>query len=126
MQITFAKILPIAAAVALVTACGKKEEKPAEPSASAPAAAAPAAGGGEVVVKIGHAAPLTGGIAHLGKDNENGARLAVEEVNKAGLEVGGKKIKLELVGEDDAADPKTGTSVARSWWMPRSWPWSAT
>src|SRR5213595_479560 len=97
MQITFAKILPIAAAVALVTACGKKEEKPAEPAASAPAAAAPAAGGGEVVVKIGHAAPLTGGIAHLGKDNENGARLAVEEVNKAGLEINGKKIKLALV-----------------------------
>ncbi|CAG9169043.1 branched-chain amino acid ABC transporter substrate-binding protein [Cupriavidus pinatubonensis] len=113
MQITFAKILPIAAAVALVTACGKKEEKPAEPSASAPAAAAPAAGGGEVVVKIGHAAPLTGGIAHLGKDNENGARLAVEEVNKNGLEIGGKKVKLELIGEDDAADPKTGTAVAQ-------------
>ena len=113
MQISFAKILPIAAAVALVAACGKKEEKPAEPSASAPAAAAPAAGGGEVVVKIGHAAPLTGGIAHLGKDNENGARLAVEEVNKTGLEIGGKKIKLELVGEDDAGDPKTGTAVAQ-------------
>ncbi|TWG85799.1 amino acid/amide ABC transporter substrate-binding protein (HAAT family) [Cupriavidus gilardii J11] len=112
MQITFAKILPIAAAVALVTACGKKEEAPADASASAPAAAAPA-GGGDVVVKIGHAAPLTGGIAHLGKDNENGARLAVEEVNKAGLELGGKKVKLELVGEDDAADPKTGTSVAQ-------------
>ena len=113
MQISFAKILPIAAAVALVAACGKKEEKPAEPSASAPAAAAPAAGGGEVVVKIGHAAPLTGGIAHLGKDNENGARLAIEEVNKNGLEIGGKKIKLELVGEDDAGDPKTGTAVAQ-------------
>ena len=113
MQISFAKILPIAAAVALVAACGKKEEKPAEPSASAPAAAAPAAGGGEVVVKIGHAAPLTGGIAHLGKDNENGARLAVEEVNKKGLEIGGKKIKLELIGEDDAGDPKTGTAVAQ-------------
>jgi branched-chain amino acid transport system substrate-binding protein len=113
MQITFAKILPIAAAVALVAACGKKEEKPAGAPSSAPAATAPAAGGGEVVVKIGHAAPLTGGIAHLGKDNENGARLAVEEVNKTGLEIGGKKIKLELVGEDDAADPKTGTSVAQ-------------
>ncbi len=112
MQITFAKILPIAAAVALVTACGKKEEAPANSAASAPAAAAPAAAG-DVVVKIGHAAPLTGGIAHLGKDNENGARLAVEEINKAGLEIGGKKIKLELVGEDDAADPKTGTSVAQ-------------
>ena len=115
MQFTFAKILPIAAAVALVAACGKKEEKPADAAASAPAAAAaPAASaGGETVVKIGHAAPLTGGIAHLGKDNENGARLAVEEVNKTGLEIGGKKIKLELVGEDDAADPKTGTAVAQ-------------
>ncbi|CAM2931774.1 branched-chain amino acid ABC transporter substrate-binding protein [Cupriavidus taiwanensis] len=116
MQITFAKILPIAAAVALVAACGKKEDKPADAASSAPAAAAPAApaaGGGETVVKIGHAAPLTGGIAHLGKDNENGARLAVEEVNKSGLEVGGKKVKLELVGEDDAADPKTGTAVAQ-------------
>ncbi len=114
MQFTFAKILPIAAAVALVAACGKKEEKPADAAASAPAAAAaPAAAGGDVVVKIGHAAPLTGGIAHLGKDNENGARLAVEEVNKTGLEIGGKKIKLELVGEDDAADPKTGTAVAQ-------------
>lgn len=111
MQITFAKILPIAAAVALVTACGKKEEAAPGATASAPAAAAPA--GGEVVVKIGHAAPLTGGIAHLGKDNENGARLAVEEVNKTGLELGGKKVRLELVGEDDAADPKTGTSVAQ-------------
>ncbi|QOT75825.1 branched-chain amino acid ABC transporter substrate-binding protein [Cupriavidus basilensis] len=113
MQITFAKILPIAAAVALVTACGKKEEKPADAAASAPAAAMAPAGGGEVVVKIGHAAPLTGGIAHLGKDNENGARLAVEEVNKTGLEINGKKIKLELVGEDDAGDPKTGTAVAQ-------------
>jgi branched-chain amino acid transport system substrate-binding protein len=69
--------------------------------------------GGETIVKIGHAAPLTGGIAHLGKDNENGARLAVEEVNKDGLTINGKKIKLELVGEDDAADPKTGTAVAQ-------------
>ncbi len=113
MHIKFAKLLPLAAAVAFVASCGKKEEAPATPTQSAPAAAAPAAGGGEVVVKIGHAAPLTGGIAHLGKDNENGARLAIEELNKTGLEVGGKKIKLELVGEDDAGDPKTGTSVAQ-------------
>ncbi len=28
------------------------------------------------VVKIGHVGPLSGAIAHLGKDNENGARLA--------------------------------------------------
>ncbi len=30
------------------------------------------------VVKIGHVAPLSGAIAHLGKDNENGARLALK------------------------------------------------
>ena len=29
---------------------------------------------------------LTGGIAHLGKDNESGARLAVEEINAKGLD----------------------------------------
>ncbi|MEI8399741.1 MAG: branched-chain amino acid ABC transporter substrate-binding protein [Alcaligenaceae bacterium] len=65
------------------------------------------------VVKIGHVGPLTGAIAHLGKDNENGARLAVEEINAAGLTIDGKAIKLELVTEDDAGDPKTGTAVAQ-------------
>ncbi|WP_158900842.1 ABC transporter substrate-binding protein, partial [Burkholderia sp. L27(2015)] len=58
------------------------------------------------VVKIGHVAPLTGGIAHLGKDNENGARLAIEEINKKGLTIGGQKITLELDAQDDAADPR--------------------
>ena len=67
----------------------------------------------EVVVKIGHSAPLTGGQAHLGKDTENGARLALEEINAKGTTIGGKKIKFELMGEDDQADPKTGTTVAQ-------------
>src|SRR6202171_1575906 len=65
------------------------------------------------VVKIGHVAPLTGGIAHLGKDNENGARLAVEEINAKGLTIGGQKITLELDAQDDAADPRTATQVAQ-------------
>ena len=65
------------------------------------------------VIKIGHVGPLTGAIAHLGKDNENGARLAVEEINAAGLTIDGKAVKLELVTEDDAGDPKTGTGVAQ-------------
>jgi branched-chain amino acid transport system substrate-binding protein len=67
----------------------------------------------EVVVKIGHVGPLTGNIAHLGKDNENGARLAIEEYNAKGIMLGGKKVKFELIGEDDAADPKTGNIVAQ-------------
>src|SRR3954468_15033114 len=64
-------------------------------------------------VKIGHVAPLTGGIAHLGKDNENGARLAIEEANAAKLKIDGKEAKFTLVAEDDQADPKVGTTVAQ-------------
>jgi len=64
-------------------------------------------------VKIGHAGPLTGGIAHLGKDNENGARLAVEQANEAKTKIGGKEVKFVLVAEDDQADPKVGTTVAQ-------------
>ena len=66
----------------------------------------------ETVVKIGHVAPTSGPQAHYGKDNENGARMAVEDLNAKGVVVGGKKVKLELVAEDDAADPKQGTAVA--------------
>ncbi len=65
------------------------------------------------VVKIGHVGPVSGAIAHLGKDNEWGARLAVEELNAKGVSINGKKIKFELVAEDDAADPKQGTAAAQ-------------
>ena len=67
----------------------------------------------EMVVKIGSVAPLTGTIAHLGKDNENGARLAIEDANAEGITIGGKKVKFELMSEDDQADPRTGTTVAQ-------------
>ena len=90
-------------AVAALAACGKKE-------ASAPAASA---GPAETVVKIGHVAPTSGAIAHLGKDNENGARMAIEDLNAKGLTIDGKKIKFELLAEDDAADPKQGTAAAQ-------------
>ena len=85
----------------ILTACGKGDDKAAAVSADG------------IEVKIGHVAPLTGPIAHLGKDNENGARLALEEINKAGLTIDGKKVVLTLVPEDDAEDPKTATQVAQ-------------
>ncbi len=66
----------------------------------------------DLVVKIGHVGPTSGGIAHLGKDNENGARMAIEELNAKGVTIGGKKAKFELLAEDDAGDPKQGTAVA--------------
>lgn len=65
------------------------------------------------VVKIGHVGPVSGAQAHYGKDNENGARMAIEELNTQNIVIGGKKIKFELVPEDDAADPKQGTAAAQ-------------
>ena len=65
------------------------------------------------VVTIAHVGPTSGAIAHLGKDNENGAIMAVEEINAAGLTIGGQKVTLKLMMEDDGADPKQGTAVAQ-------------
>jgi branched-chain amino acid transport system substrate-binding protein len=67
----------------------------------------------DMVVKIGHVGPTSGGIAHLGKDNENGARMAIDELNAKGVTIGGKKAKFELLAEDDAGDPKQGTAAAQ-------------
>jgi len=106
----------VALAAMLVVACGKKEE--AAPAATAPApaapvAAAPAPAGDTLVVKIGHVAPTSGAQAHYGKDNENGVRMAIEDLNKQGVMIGGKKATFEIVAEDDAADPKQGTAAAQ-------------
>src|SRR3954465_14302431 len=106
MMNTKLAVSAVALAVAIV-GCGDKK-----PAAQADKAA-PAASAGGTEVKISHAAPLTGGIAHLGKDNENGARLAVEEANAAGVKLDGKDVKFTLVAEDDQADPKVGTTVAQ-------------
>ena len=95
------KLAVIVAAVAVLTACGQKEE------AVAPAADAP------LIVKIGHVGPTSGAIAHLGKDNENGGRMAIEELNASGLVIGGRPATFELLAEDDAADPKQGTAAAQ-------------
>ncbi len=65
------------------------------------------------VVKIGHVAPMSGSQAHYGKDNENGVRMAIEDLNAQGVVIGGKKIRFEIQAEDDAADPKQGTAAAQ-------------
>jgi branched-chain amino acid transport system substrate-binding protein len=67
----------------------------------------------EQVVKIGHVGPLSGQIAHLGKDNENGARMAIDALNAKGVTIGGKKIKFVLQGEDDGANPQQATAAAQ-------------
>lgn len=69
--------------------------------------------GNDNIIKIGSASPLTGPQAHLGKDNENGAQMAVDEINAAGLELNGKKMRIDLIAEDDQADPRAATTVAQ-------------
>jgi len=81
------------------------------PLAVAVACAGPAFA--QQVVKIGHVAPISGPIAHLGKDNENAARMAIDELNAKGFTINGQKVTLQLVSEDDGADPKQGTAVAQ-------------
>ena len=95
----------VAAALATTYGCGKEEAKKADAS-KAPVEDV-------VVVKIGHAGPLTGGIAHLGKDNENGARLAIQDLNAKPMTIGGQKVTLKLDSEDDQGDPKVGVQIAQ-------------
>ena len=100
-------IRPVVAALmaaVLVVACGK--EAPA-PKAEAPKAP-------EVLtVKIGTASPQTGPQAHIGIDIRNGVQLAIEDANAANVEIGGNKVKFELVSEDDEANPTKATTVAQ-------------
>lgn len=93
------RLLPVLACAlaGLLAGCGQKE----------------AATDGAEIVRIGSVAPLTGAQSHIGKDNDSGARLAVDEINAQGLVLAGKPVKLELISEDDAADPKTATNVAQ-------------
>jgi branched-chain amino acid transport system substrate-binding protein len=65
------------------------------------------------VVRIGFASPLTGGQASYGKDNQNGAQMAIDEINAQQPKIGGKAVKFALMAEDDQADPKMGPLVAQ-------------
>jgi branched-chain amino acid transport system substrate-binding protein len=106
----------VAAAVFGVYGCSKEEPKQAaapKTTAAAPAATPAAPAEETITVKIGHAGPLTGGIAHLGKDDENGVHLAVDEATAKKIKLGGKVVKFEMMSEDDQADPKLGPTIAQ-------------
>ena len=103
------KLALSALAVALALAGCSKEA----PQTGKKEGATPSAASQTLEIRIGHVAPLTGGNAHLGKDNENGARLAIEEANAANIKIGGKTAKFDLVAEDDQEDPKVGATVAQ-------------
>ena len=67
----------------------------------------------EQIVKIGHSGPLSGPNTFAGRDNDNGVRLAAEELNARKINVGGKTLKFEVVSEDDQCDAKSGVAVAQ-------------
>ena len=94
-------VLFSAALVLNLSAC-KKSDTPSTSAAS-----------DEILVRIGAAAPLTGPQAHIGKDNENGTRMAIEDANARGIMIAGRKARFELLSEDDQTDPKTATIVAQ-------------
>ena len=97
--------IPILMSCSLLAACGK--------GADHDAAAGSPENSSEIVIKIGASAPLTGPQAHIGKDNENGTRMAIDDANAAGIVIGGKKARFVLLSEDDQTDPKTATIVAQ-------------
>lgn len=67
----------------------------------------------EQIVTIGQTGPLSGPNAFAGKDNENGVRLAIEDLNAKKIVVGGKTLKFQLQSEDDQCDAKAGVNVAQ-------------
>lgn len=64
-------------------------------------------------VLIGLAGPLTGPSARIGKDLENGARLAIADANAQKPTLNGKPVTFKLVSEDDQSDPRTAVAVAQ-------------
>jgi branched-chain amino acid transport system substrate-binding protein len=100
------KLVFAALLAAGVVGCGKEEPKvePAKPAAPAEPT---------IVVKIAHAGPLTKKTPHLGKDDENGVALAIDQTNAKKIKIDGKLLKLEMISKDDEGDPKVGTTIAQ-------------
>jgi len=67
----------------------------------------------ENVVTIGYVGALTGALAHYGKDEENGVRLAIDDLNAQKIRIAGKIIHFKIQSEDDQADPRHATNAAQ-------------
>jgi branched-chain amino acid transport system substrate-binding protein len=64
-------------------------------------------------IRIGVAQPLSGPLASLGQDMVNGVQMAVDDLNRQGVKIDGKPVKLEVVTADDRSDPEAGKEAAR-------------
>jgi branched-chain amino acid transport system substrate-binding protein len=96
-----------------LTSCGKvaAPTAPAAPGTAAPTGATPAGGG---TLKIGLNTELTGSIPVVGQSCKNAAEFAVKEITDAGgLNVGGQKVAVELVAEDNEDKAESAAAVAQ-------------
>ncbi|HUG84292.1 MAG TPA: ABC transporter substrate-binding protein [Euzebya sp.] len=80
------------------------EAEPTEDGGSADEA------GSDEPIRIGMATSLSGAIALFGEGNRNGAQLAVDQLNEAGGVLGRQ---VELIVQDDQAQPEVGAQLAR-------------
>src|SRR5512143_1424089 len=65
-------------------------------------------------VKIALTGPFTGGSAPMGVSMRDGAKLAIDEINRAGgIQVGAQKMKIEVIERDDEAKNERGALIAQ-------------
>ena len=65
-------------------------------------------------VKIALTGPFSGGSAPMGTSARDGSKLAIAEINAAGgIQVGNKKMKIEIIERDDEAKNERGALIAQ-------------
>jgi branched-chain amino acid transport system substrate-binding protein len=65
-------------------------------------------------VKIALTGPFSGGSAPMGVSMRDGAKLAIDEINRAGgIQVGANKMKIEVVERDDEGKNERGALIAQ-------------
>ena len=80
----------------------------------------------DMVVKIGHVAPISGAQAAYGKDNENGARMAIEDLNAAGVRIAARKPSLNWLLKTTRLIQNRAQQLHKNCATPRSLAWPAT
>jgi branched-chain amino acid transport system substrate-binding protein len=62
------------------------------------------------VIKIGYTAPFTGAAAEFGTNGWRGVLLALEDINKKMIMIGGEPHKIQIVKFDSVCNPDTGVA----------------
>jgi branched-chain amino acid transport system substrate-binding protein len=65
-------------------------------------------------IKLALTGPYSGGSAPMGTSTRDGSKLAIAEINAAGgIQVGDKKMKIEIIERDDEAKNERGALIAQ-------------